>query len=97
MTPASLIAFLLLFSFQIKEIQGDALIIERFIPLLDSPTRFYLGEEIVIHACRVLGFACPMMEMHNFFGAKPNNAAVFREIDFLFEGEVTPYGKGIYD
>ena len=93
---ASLIAFLLLFSFQIKEIQGEALIIEWFIPLLDSPTRFYLEEEILIYACRVLQFACPMREVHNFVRAKPKNATVFREIGFLFEGEVTTYGEGIY-
>ena len=50
----------------------------------------------MIHTCRVLGFACPMREVHNFVGAKPKNAAVFREIGFLFEGEVTPYGEGIF-
>ena len=50
---------------------------------------------MVIHACKVLAFACPMTEVYDFIRAKPKNAAVFREVED--KEDVTPYGEGLKD
>ena len=91
-STASLIAFLLPFSFQVKDRQGEATIVQHFIPVTEEgPTRFYLEDEVTIHASRVESFACPMTEVYEYTVSKPKNAGVFRDVKD--NDDVMPYGE----
>ena len=64
-----LLLFYCLFSFQVKDIQEEAITVECFIPITeDDLTRFYLEDEVTIHGNRVESFACPMTKVYDYTG-----------------------------
>ena len=71
------IAFLLPFSFQVTNIQGEAITVECLLPIMEGdPARFYLEDAVMVHANRLESFACPMTELSASL-SKPVNIEVF--------------------